>query len=307
MALMVYAPPSSRSFWLKLGSLLTVFALLWTSVSLSQTALNFVEATPPDQATNVEREQVFQISFDQPLPDVNALAVTGQAEDPSYTIQVGQDNVVQVQSSPAPQPQLAFDIRGEQLLLQPTEPLLYSTNYSLSVPAQESLPLAADLQLTFKTVPEYTYEQDVQPLLDAACVGCHRFEGSQRNSPMDTYAGVMAFVQPGQESSPLLDPQWTTRHGSQFDNSTSSGNQPSQPSQFTTGSGSTFTDAGGGASFRSGRSSALAYIRRPPDANKGPSELYTPEQLGAWTPEQVQLIATWVIRDDAAESLEAQP
>lgn len=284
---MVYSASSSRSFWIKLGSLLTVFALLWTSVAVSQQVLTFVDSTPANEAVDVELAQVFQITFDQPLPDVQTLQVTGQAQDPSYTIQVDQSNQVQVQTSEAPAPQLAFDLQGQQLLLQPVEPLLPSTTYTVSVPSQDNLPLAQNLQLTFKTKPEYTYDRDVQPLLDAGCVGCHRAGASQQSSPLDSYDAVLAYVQPGDAGSVLLDSKWTTRHASNFPNTTSA-----------------ITPVGGGIGFRGGRNPALAYLRRPADENKGPEELYTLEQLGQWTPDQVQLIATWIIRDDAAESVE---
>ncbi len=286
-SIMFYPRSPARSLWIKLGSLLMVFALLWTSVAVSQDVLQFVESTPPDGTEAVELEQVFQLAFDQELPDVDAIQVTGEAEDPAYTIQVDGSNQIQVETSQAPTPQLAFDLQGNTLLLQPIEPLLPGTTYNISVPAQPDLPLDEPVELTFTTQPQYTYAEDVQPLLDAACVGCHRPGATQQSSPMDTYEAVSAYIQPGEESSPLLDPQWTTRHASNFLN--------------TTGGS---TDVGGGVSFQGGRNPALGYIRRPPDENKGPADLYTLDQLGQWTPEQVELIATWIIQDDAAESLE---
>lgn len=276
---------TARSFWIKLGSLLTIFALVWTSVALSQNALQLTGSTPPDQDTTIELEQVFQLTFDQELPDVDTLQVNGSSSDQVYIIEVDQSNQVQVETSNAPQPQLAFDLQGNTLLLQPIEPLLPGTTYSISVPTQESLPLANPVELSFTTRPQYTYAEDVQPLLDAACVGCHRPDGNQRSSPLHTYDSVLSYVQPGEAGSALLDPQWTTRHASNFDN---------------TGGGS--VDVGGGVSFRGGPNPALAYIRRPPDESKGPAELYTLEQLGQWTPEQVQLVATWIIQDEAAAS-----
>lgn len=266
-------------FWIRFSFTLVLFSIIWTGVTLAQTIetpLMFIDSDPPDQAIDVELEPIFQLTFDQPLPtDLERIQVTGRALDPQYTIQVDQLNQIQVETSAAPDPDLVFDTRADQLLLQPTEPLLYSTNYLLLIPSQPGLPLAADLELTFKTRPEFTYNGDVLPLLDAACVGCHRPQAPLLRSPLHTYGAVGEFVQPGAASSPLLDPRWTRRHAR---------TAPGNP--------------------RSG--SATRYIRGP-NQIPGYEDLYTFTQLGQWTPDQVNLIATWIIRDDAAESTGAQP
>lgn len=267
----------SPRFWFGLCLGIVLCSWLWTGSVISQESmetLQIIEIDPPNQAVDVDLEQVFRISLSGSLDDdLERLQVEGKALDPRYTIRVDDRNEIEVDTSDAPEPELVFDINEGVLLLQPTQPLLYGTQYSIMIPSQEVLLLEEDLELTFQTQPQYTYDDEIQPLFDAACVGCHRPQAPLLRSPLHTYEAILEFLEPGNPNSQLLEPRWTRRHAR------------TAPIFGRTGS-------------------AARYIRTAANQIPGHEDLYTFDQLGRWTPEQVQRIATWIIQDDAAESSE---
>lgn len=107
---------------------------------------------------------------------------------------------------------MAFDIQGNELIIKPLQLLSYSTDYRVILPATKELDLQSPIELTFRTEPQYTYQRDIKPLLDASCVGCHQRTGRMRRSSLDSYAAVMRYVTPGSESSELLKQRWLARH-----------------------------------------------------------------------------------------------
>ena len=108
---------------------------------------------------------------------------------------------------------LQFNVAGDRIVLEPSEELSYSTQYTVTIPQQDALPLVEPVQFSFKTEPEFTYDIDVKPLLEVSCVGCHgAFGASRSDSVLDTYAGVLGVVEPGDESSLLIDPRFTGVH-----------------------------------------------------------------------------------------------
>lgn len=232
--------------WLALGLGLVVSMLLARLVP-AQTPLQLVGASPQPDAVDVLIDSPIQLQFSAPL-------------DPEFE---------ELTLSLMPAVPLAFDTVGDQLILEPTENLAFSTDYTLSVPSQAAIPLAADIELKFRTEPQFTYDRDVKPLLEASCVGCHQPAGRFRQWPLHDYAAVMAYVEAGSDSSALLNPRWAQRHS---------------------------TVAGITDFRRPGGSPELAYIQQ-----RG-----TPlDRLGVWTAEEVNLVRTWIVQDQAVEATTA--
>jgi hypothetical protein len=207
--------------------------------------------------------------------------------------------------------EVAFDIQGNDLIFQPLQLLSYSTDYKVLLPASRELDLQRPLELSFRTEPQYTYQRDIKPLLEASCVGCHQQAGRMRRSLLDSYAAVMRYVTPGSENSELLKPRWLARHaviqraagiplnggGSTTVDALSllsEGEDETEPTP-TVPSTDPQGDSPGSFIGRSG-SPELAYIRR-----NGTSV----DRLGHLSPHEIQILRTWIIQDQAAETLKS--
>lgn len=203
--------------------------------------------------------------------------------------------------------EVAFDIQGNELIVQPLQPLSYSTDYRVFLPAAKELDLQNPIELTFRTEPQYTYQRDIQPLLDASCVGCHQRAGRMRRSPLDSYAAVMRYVTPGSENSELLKPRWLARHaviqraaGIPLNGEGKEADAPGSLLELGTGAMPTprppVSDPQGefpGSFIGRSGSPELAYIRRNGTGT---------DRLGHLSPEEIQILRTWIIQDWAAET-----
>jgi hypothetical protein len=156
----------------------------------SSRGLRLLSSQPEAAAERVAVSEPILLEFNQPLA-------------PSLS---------QLQMALHPPMELAFAVEGQQLSLLPQQPLQYSTTYQFQLQQLGDQVLAQPVDLSFRTEPQYTFEQDIQPLLKASCVGCHRWAGRQRQHPLDTYAAVLSYVHPGNEDSELLNPRWLRRH-----------------------------------------------------------------------------------------------
>ncbi|MGK7913067.1 MAG: Ig-like domain-containing protein [Synechococcus sp.] len=164
-----------------------------------------------------------------------------------------------------PEIPLQFNVAGDRIVLEPSQELGYSTQYTLTLPLQATLPLAEPVQFTFKTEPEFTYDIDVKPLLDVSCVGCHGAFGTSRSTALlDTYSGTLSVVEPGSASSPLIDSRFTQIHARR-------------------------------------RSGSQAIEQRYMRINGFPLD-----KLGTWSPEEIEIVTTWVVQDEAVESSAAR-
>jgi hypothetical protein len=158
-----------------------------SNASQSQAFLEWVSSQPTPEQQDVFVDGVIRLQFNRPLdPNLQRLAV--QLDPPAAVI---------------------FDVQGDELLLKPRDPLRFSTRYTLTLSPQEGLPLEQAIQLSFRTEPQFTYERDVKPLLEASCVGCHQPAGRQRTQLLDSYEATMAYVRPGDPNSELINPRWT--------------------------------------------------------------------------------------------------
>ncbi|MFS8886036.1 Ig-like domain-containing protein [Synechococcus sp. H70.2] len=206
--------------------------------------LQWVSSQPAPEQQDVFVDGILRLQFNRPL-DPNLQRLVVQLEPPAAVV---------------------FDVQGNELLLKPREPLRFSTNYTLTLAPQEGLPLEQTIQLRFRTEPQYTYERDIKPLLEASCVGCHQPAGRQRTQLLDSYEAVLAYVKPGDPNSELIAPRWTRRHATILN-----ANNPNRP------------QARGG-------SPEIAYIQ----ARGLPLS-----RLGFWTPEEVEIVRTWIVQDGA--------
>lgn len=256
----------------------------FTAPSANGTTL--VSSNPSNGQRGIPIDQSIHLRFDRQLP----AGITGLA----FGIQ--------------PPVEVAFDIRGNELIFQPLQLLSYSTDYRVLLPAAEELDLQKPIELTFRTEPQYTYQRDIKPLLDASCVGCHQRAGRMRRSPLDSYAAVMRYVTPGSENSELLKPRWLARHaviqraagiplnggGSPdvdalsflFQGGEGSGPMPRAPVSDPQ------RESPGSFIGRSG-SPELAYIRRNGTGM---------DRLGYLSADEIQILRTWIIQDQAAET-----
>jgi hypothetical protein len=208
----------------------------------------WVSAQPENTQTALPVDQPVILTFDQALPPtLQELALD--------------------LSPPAP---LGFDIQGSQLILRPDPAWAFSTVYTLTLAPQAQFPLDEPLTYQFRTVPQFTYITDVEPLLKASCVGCHYPQGRLRSKPLDTYPAVMAYVTPGDPRSTLILPRWTNRHATVL---------------------RTRINADGTVQA-TGRSPEVAFnLRNGIPLNR----------LGFWTPEEVEIVRTWIVQDQAVE------
>jgi hypothetical protein len=229
-----------------------------------QNPLRGIRTIPQDQAKNVSVKDPIRLQFNQLLPqDLQQLRI---AADPEL--------------------KLVFELDQDTLILQPVEPLRYSTDYTLVVNQVTSEPLQEPIQIRFRTEPQYTYVEDIQPLLDASCVGCHQKNGRMRRSPLENYTSVMVYVVPGSAESELIDPQWTRRHA-QIQRATvlARTGLPTTPTPSPTFLPFQKLDRGPG-------SPEIAYVLK----NGTPVD-----QLGFWDPSEVEVVKTWIVQDKAPE------
>jgi hypothetical protein len=223
--------------------------ILWGSTTIAQSQLTLASSDPTSGARGVSIEKILQFRFNQQLPS----------------------DVEELQLKVTPETPLIFDLREDQLLIKPQNPWKYSTDYAVQISPQSNLGLGEILSLQFRTEPQYTYSRDIQPLLDASCVGCHRPEGRQRNQLLNSYSAVLQYVTPGDPDSVLIDPRWTQRHAA-----TRTVVNPNLPQQ--------------------GGSPEIAYVRQLG---------YPVARLGQWTAEETEIVRTWIVQDQAAEDLES--
>ncbi|MEN9203377.1 MAG: Ig-like domain-containing protein [Thermostichus sp. DG_1_6_bins_120] len=217
------------------------FSPVW---SQDTSPLLWVSSQPAPEQRDVYVDGVIRLQFDQPL-NANLQRLIADLEPPATVI---------------------FDVQGNELLLKSRDPLKFSTDYTLTIAPQEGLPLEQTIQLTFRTEPQFTYEKDIKPLLEASCVGCHQPAGRQRTQLLDSYEATLAYVTPGDANSELINPRWTNRHATILN-----ANNPNRP------------QARGG-------SPEIAYIQ----------ERGLPlSRLGFWTSEEVEMVRTWIVQDGA--------
>ncbi|MEN9223686.1 MAG: Ig-like domain-containing protein [Thermostichus sp. BF3_bins_97] len=276
------------------------FALLQPRAPIQQAQLEFtapppsgislVSSTPAPGQKGIPIDQRIQLRFDRQLP----AGLTSLA----FGIQ--------------PPLEVAFDIQGNDLIFQPLQLLSYSTDYKVLLPASGDLDLQRPLELAFRTEPQYTYQRDIKPLLEASCVGCHQQAGRMRRSLLDSYTAVMRYVTPGSETSELLKPRWLARHaviqraagiplsGGGTTTIDALSLLSDSESEEVTGEASPSPTANkpqvepnGSFVGRSG-SPELAYIRR-----NGTSL----DRLGHLSPHEIQMLRTWIIQDQAAETI----
>lgn len=229
-----------------------------------QNTLRGISTTPKDQAKNVSVKDPIRLQFNQLLPE----------------------DLQQLRIAADPELKLVFELDKDTLILQPVEPLRYSTDYTLVVNQVTSDPLQDPIQIRFRTEPQYTYVEHIQPLLEASCVGCHQQNGRMRRSPLEPYTSVMTYVIPGSAESELIDPQWTRRHA-QIQRATvlARSGLPATPTPSPTFLPFQKLDRGPG-------SPEIAYVLK-----KG-----TPVQkLGFWDPSEVEIVRTWIVQDKAPE------
>ncbi len=232
---------------LVLGVLLFVIKSHPPVWSQSNGPLQWVSSQPTPEQRDVYVDGVIRLQFSQPL-DPNLRRLVADLDPPAPVI---------------------FDLQGNELLLKSRDPLNFSTDYTLTVSPQEGLPLEQAIRLPFRTEPEFTYERDVKPLLEASCVGCHQPGGRQRTQLLDSYEATLAYVTPGDANSELLNPRWTGRHATILNV-----NNPNRPQPR-------------------GGSPEIAYIQ----ARGLPLS-----RLGFWTPEEVEIVRTWIVQDGAPQT-----
>jgi len=251
----------------------------------SQSGITLVSSSPSNGQRGIRVDESIRLRFDRELPT----GITSLA----FGIQ--------------PPVEMAFDIQGNELIFQPLQLLSYSTDYRVILSAAKELDLQSPIELTFRTEPQYTYQRDIRPLLDASCVGCHQRAGRMRRSPLDSYAAVMRYVTPGSENSELLKPRWLARHaviqraaGIPLNGEGEGADAPDFSSEIGTGSVPTprppASDPQGefpGSFIGRIGSPELAYIRRNSTGL---------DRLGHLSPEEIQILRTWIIQDHAAET-----
>ncbi|MCF2972609.1 Ig-like domain-containing protein [Synechococcus sp. Nb3U1] len=220
------------------------FSPVW---SQNESPLQWVSSQPTPEQRDVYVDGVIRLQFNQPL-DTNLRRLVADLDPPAPVI---------------------FDVQGNELLLKSRDPLNFSTDYTLTVSPQEGLPLEQAIRLPFRTEPEFTYEKDIKPLLEASCVGCHQPAGRQRTQLLDSYEATLAYVTPGDANSELLNPRWTGRHATILNV-----NNPNRPQPR-------------------GGSPEIAYIQ----ARGLPLS-----RLGFWTPEEVEIVRTWIVQDGAPQT-----
>lgn len=254
-----------RSLWLKIASLLLALGLVWiSSLQLAfsqeqaQSPLELTQSKPTADELGVPIKEVVQFQFNQPLPE----------------------NIQDLQITTEPNTPVFFDIQGDKVLIQSEEPWAYSTDYTVTLPPQASLNNPEPIELKFRTEPQYTYNRDIQPLADTSCVGCHGPAGRQRGQLLNSYDAIMAYVDPGEESSVILDPKWTGPHGP------------------LCRVGATSPACQGGDGPGSVRAPEVAYARQ-----KG----YPVDKLGLWNTEEIDKVKTWIVQDKAVEDLKSPP
>ncbi len=260
-----------------------------------------VATDPVERAEGVPIIGPYRLSFDQSLPP----------------------DVTDSQVSLTPAEEVTVLSEDQTLVILPKAPLAFSTDYDLRVSSLGRQTLLTPAILQFRTEPEFTYERDIKPLLDAHCVGCHGSLGRLRRSALDTYDSTLDYVDPGNAASELLNPRWTQRHARilGFSSQTVRDFIPPQP---TPGSGSSTandsttpsTGSSAGDTSQGSASNPTAAEGGTPVAFANPAQLGrqgSPElayvrrngfdvtRLGFWTDEEVAKVQTWIVQDRAAE------
>jgi hypothetical protein len=221
-----------------------------TLLAQAGAALKLTSSKPSNGQKDALIDAPIELQFSQPLPE----------------------NFEEFQLTVNPDASLAFNSAGDRMILKPKEPLKYSTEYTLELPKQDAISLADPVKLQFQTEPQYTYKRDVQPILDARCVGCHQIGGRQRQSRIDDYDSVMAYVTPGSTDSPLIAARFVQRHANTV-------------------------RAIGPTAGRRGGSPEIAYAKSI-GADVG--------LLGTLQPNELEVVTTWIVQDKAVEDTSAR-
>ncbi|MBC7880745.1 MAG: Ig-like domain-containing protein [Anaerolineae bacterium] len=191
----------------------------------------------------------------------------------------------------------AVTIEKNVVIFTPSKPLDYSKKYTLTIAGSAKLKLPGALTIRFKTEPQYTYDKNVRTFLAGTCTSCHSAKGTARTSPLDTYAGVMQFVSPG-SGGQILD--FTGFHG-----------------QTRIGAFGGFANAGAPAppgppsdpNVSRGRRTPVITPTEPTNDTSG-DEVASGDTTaaarqvtrgGALSAEQVNILRTWIVQDQAIE------
>lgn len=222
-------------------------------------------SSPADALSGESVPPVRTIELVSSLPDNQSVdvPVTSRIEL-EFSDAILDEDLEELELSIEPELSLQFNVADNRLVLQPSDMLQFSTEYTVTLAPQAALPLADEVQFSFKTEPQYTYDIDVQPLLHVSCVGCHGGFEASRSSFLDTYSGVLSVVEPGDESSLLIDPRYTQPHARRR---------------------------------AASQSLAQRFMR---------SNGYSMEKLGSWSPEEIEIVTTWVVQDEAVETSAAR-
>jgi hypothetical protein len=92
----------------------------------------------------------------------------------------------------------AVTIEKNVVTFTPAQPLAYSRKYTLTVAGSKQFKIPGPITVAFKTEPEFTYQKHIRPMLAGTCTSCHSLRGTARTAPLDSYEGVLAYVSPGQ-------------------------------------------------------------------------------------------------------------
>jgi hypothetical protein len=239
--------------------------------------LKLVKSSPAEGDDRVLINKSIELSFEKDLPAKNGTELGVKLE---------------------PELEGAVTIEKNVVTFNPSKPLDYSKKYTLTIAGSPKLKLPGAITLRFKTEPQYTYEKNVRTFIAGTCTSCHSARGTARTSPLDTYAGVMQFVSPG-SGGQILD--FTGIHGQ-------------------TRIGAFGGNANGGAPTPPGPPSNpnVNRNRRTPITPTEPTNETSGDEVasgdtgapaggtkytrgGALSAEQVSILRTWIVQDQAIE------
>lgn len=187
-------------------------------------------------------------------------------------------------------------IEKNVVTFNPAKPLAYSKKYTFTIAGSAKLKLPGALTLRFKTEPQYTYEKNVRTFLAGTCTSCHSGRGTARNSPLDTYAGVMQFVSPG-SGGQILD--FTGIHGQTRIGAFGGNANPGAP-----------TPPGPPSNPNVSRARRTPITPTEPTNETAGDEVASGDTAagrtqftrgGALSADQVAILRTWIVQDQAIE------
>jgi hypothetical protein len=239
--------------------------------------LKLVKSSPAEGDDRVLINKSIELTFEKDLPAKNGTELGVKLE---------------------PELEGAVTIEKNVVTFSPSKPLDYSKKYTLTIAGSSKLKLPGAITLRFKTEPQYTYEKNVRTFLAGTCTSCHSARGTARNSPLDTYEGVMQFVSPG-SGGQILD--FTGLHG-----------------QTRIGAFGGFANGGAPAppgppsdpNVSRNRRTPVLVPTEPTNATSGDevassdTSAATARQVtrgGALSADQVNILRTWIVQDQAIE------